>query len=140
MVEVDSLQRESGALHHRAAAFRTVSALGGGAGDVTDVDVVAAFGVVLFIVTLATAMLTLGQAPPYAPGERMAFGISYLGMRLGTAAVSVDPSEGALVPVELEAHTTGVASSVYAFRERLRTTVDPDTGLPAVEGVEEEVY
>lgn len=78
---------------------------------------------------LAAALGDPGSAP-YAPGERMAFSINYLGMRMGTAAISVREPVGSLVPVELEAHTTGFASAVYDFREKLASHIDPDTGLP----------
>jgi hypothetical protein len=62
----------------------------------------------------------------------MGFTINYLGMRMGTSTISVGFPQGTLLPVELEAHTTGVAGSLYAFREKLVSTLDPDTGLPVV--------
>jgi hypothetical protein len=64
----------------------------------------------------------------------MGFSIDYLGVRMGTASIRVNDPEGALQPVELEAHTTGVASALYDFREKLVSRLDAGTGLPA-EGI-----
>jgi hypothetical protein len=72
------------------------------------------------------------ERPPYAPGERMGFSINYLGMRMGTATISVSLPQGPLLSVELEAHTTGLAGAFYAFREKLVSTLEPETGLPVV--------
>ena len=70
----------------------------------------------------------------FSPGERMGFSIDYLGMRMGTASIRVDDPQGAMQPVELEAHTTGVASALYSFRENLVSRLEIATGLP-VEGI-----
>src|SRR5512140_1865268 len=78
---------------------------------------------------LATALRAPGSGP-FAGGEQMRFSIDYLGMRMGTASITVGERTGALVPVELEAHTTGLAGAVYGFKERLTSRIDPDTGLP----------
>jgi hypothetical protein len=80
---------------------------------------------------LVAASLGVPGATPFAPGERMGFSINYLGMRMGTASITVGERVGSLFPVELEAHTTGLAGSVYDFRERLVSNIDPETGLPA---------
>jgi hypothetical protein len=83
----------------------------------------------VFALALSAALAAPGPTP-FAAGERMSFTINYLGMRMGTASITVGERRGALVPVELEAHTTGLAGAVYGFKERLISNIDPDTGLP----------
>jgi hypothetical protein len=85
------------------------------------------------MLVLALALSAAVAAPeptPLAAGERTSFSINYLGMRMGTASITVGARTGALVPVQLEAHTTGLAGAVYDFKERLTSNIDPDTGLP----------
>jgi len=84
----------------------------------------------LFLSLALAAALGAPGPTPFAAGERMAFSINYLGMRMGTASITVRKREGALVPVQLEAHTTGVAGAIYALNERLTSYIDPETGLP----------
>jgi hypothetical protein len=84
----------------------------------------------LLPLVLGSALAAPGPTP-FAAGERMGFGINYMGMRMGTAAITVREREGTLVPVELEAHTTGLAGAFYDFEERLISHIDPETGLPA---------
>jgi len=83
---------------------------------------------VLAPLLLAAALL----APPaaHSPGERMGYSIDYLGMRMGTASIQVGEPDEAAQPVTLEAHTTGVASALYNFREKLSSRLDLATGLP----------
>ncbi len=80
--------------------------------------------------TLSALLSTLALAAPYSTGERMAFSIDYLGMRVGTAAITVGPPGERGVPVQLEAHTTGIVRAVHDFRESLVSWLDPATGLP----------
>lgn len=80
---------------------------------------------------LLAAAVVAPFAAPYSPGERTSYSINYLGMRMGTASITVGEREGSLVPVALEAHTTGFASAVYDFREKLISQIDPESGLPA---------
>jgi len=84
----------------------------------------------LVVLLLAAALGAPGPSP-YSTGERMGFTINYLGMRMGTASITVREPAGPLVPVELEAHTTGLASGLYDFREKLTSNLDPETGLPS---------
>lgn len=84
--------------------------------------------------------LALGPATvPHAPGERMDFNVSYLGMRMGKARISVGKPEGRILPVFLESRSTGIAS-VVTLRQQLASYLDAETGLPqsssldAVEG------
>jgi len=79
---------------------------------------------------LAARLLAPGP-PPFSPGEQMGFSIDYLGMRMGTATISVGAPAGTDLPVGLEAHTTGLAAVLFAFRERLTSYLDPESGLPA---------
>lgn len=76
----------------------------------------------------ATALLP----PPYAPGERMRFSIELMGMRMGTATIEVGEPGARGVPIRLEAHTTGVANTVYSFRQELVSHLEPETGLPTL--------
>ncbi len=83
------------------------------------------------VALLLAAVLGASGSSPYSPGERMGFSINYLGMRMGTASITVLPPAGPLVPVQLEAHTTGLAGGLYNFREKLISNIDPATGLPS---------
>ncbi len=83
------------------------------------------------VALLLAAALGAPGSSPYSTGERMGFTIDYLGMRMGTASITVLPPAGALVPVQLEAHTTGLASGIYDFREKLTSNLDPETGMPS---------
>ncbi|HET6437639.1 MAG TPA: DUF3108 domain-containing protein [Anaeromyxobacter sp.] len=80
----------------------------------------------LFLATVLGA----SHPAPYSSGEQMRFGINFLGMRMGTAQIAVGDEAEGLVPLDLEAHTTGVAGAFYGFREKLTSRVDPETGLP----------
>jgi hypothetical protein len=82
-----------------------------------------------FVPLLLCAALASPEAP-YPIGERMGFSIDYLGMRVGTASISVGAPGDRGVPVKLEAHTTGLTGAVYNFRESLVSWLDPGTGLP----------
>ena len=78
-------------------------------------------GPVLFLAALATV--------PYGPGERMAFSVTYLGMRVGLAYISTQAPDGELLPVKLEARTVGIGS-IYKLDEVINCALDPATGLP----------
>ncbi len=88
---------------------------------------------------LLAATLAASQPLPLAADERMDFKIHYLGVPMGRARISVGRPEGPLLPVFLEARTTGVVS-VLTVREQLATYLDVQSGLPrsasidAVEG------
>ncbi len=49
---------------------------------------------------------------------------------MGTASIQVGVPDEASQPVTLSAHTTGVASAFYDFREKLLSRLDLETGLP----------
>jgi hypothetical protein len=86
---------------------------------------------------LAAALAMAGLPGPFlVPDERMEFGISYLGMRVGVAIISVGRPEGLLVPVKLDARSTGLADGLFFIREKLVTHVDSSTGLPSASTIE----
>lgn len=84
----------------------------------------------MVIAPLLLAAALLAPPPPHSPGERMGYSIDYLGMRMGTASIQVGEPDGVGQAVALEAHTTGVASALYDFREKLLSRLDLETGLP----------
>ncbi len=84
------------------------------------------------LVLVLSAALAAPAPFAYTAGERMGFGINYLGMRVGTAAITVHSPSESLVPVELEAHTTGITGAVFGFQERLVSHIDPKSGLPGL--------
>ncbi len=79
--------------------------------------------------TLVLALAAAAGEVPYAPGERTEYTVEYLGITMGKARLALGRPEGALLPVFLEAKTTGVGT-VYALREQLSTLLDAATGLP----------
>jgi hypothetical protein len=80
------------------------------------------------ILSLA-AVAALSAAAPYGPGEKMAFSVRYLGLRVGVATIASLPPEGGVLPVQLEAKTVGIGS-LYKLDERISSALDLATGLP----------
>ena len=78
---------------------------------------------------LALAVFVVPAAIPHAPGERMDYAVSYMGMELGKARLSVGRVEGEILPVFLETRTTGLMS-VVDLRQQLASYLDVETGLP----------
>ncbi len=77
-------------------------------------------------------------AVPHLPGERMDFAISFGGFKAGEARLSVGQRAGALLPVFLEARTTGLIGLI-ALKQHLVSYLDTATGLPRtsrLDGVE----
>jgi len=68
-------------------------------------------------------------APARWPEETMEFTIGYLGLTAGRARIVVGRREGSLLPVFLEARTSG-AGAIVDFRQQLATYLDVATGLP----------
>jgi hypothetical protein len=89
------------------------------------------------IAPLLAAFLALAVAPevPYAPGEKSEFAITYLGMRMGIARISVGTDDGPLLPVALDAKTSGLGAMVDV-RERLVSALDVASGLPRASSLE----
>ena len=79
---------------------------------------------------LALALAASVVTPaPYAPQERMQYTITYVGLPMGKARLSVGTPEGTVLPVLLEAKTSGVVGFVDV-KEQLASYVDTATGLP----------
>ncbi len=86
--------------------------------------------------TVALALaFALAPGVPYAPDEKMEFAIDYLGLKMGEARISVGRQDGAVLPVSLEAHTSGIVS-LFDVREQLRSELDVETGLPRASSLE----
>jgi hypothetical protein len=78
---------------------------------------------------LALVAASIASSVPYAPQERMQYEITYVGLQMGKARLSVGKPEGTVLPVLLEAKTTGVVGFVN-IKEQLASYVDTETGLP----------
>ncbi len=91
----------------------------------------------------ATAPDTAGAAPsragaPFTPGEAMEFVIELAGIKAGVAKLWVGQREGALLPVNLESRSAGLAA-IVSLRQTLVSRLDVATGLPVssvLEGIE----
>ena len=84
--------------------------------------------------TLATppaAVATIGPArtPAYHPGEQMAFDVEFGGFKAGEARITVGARVGDLLPVSLEAKTTGIIG-IIKLKQLLVSTLDVTSGLP----------
>ncbi len=78
---------------------------------------------------LVLALAAVSGGLPYASEERMEFSIDYLGLRMGKARLSVGRPEGSLLPVFLEARSSGLVGFIRV-RQQLASYLDVDTGLP----------
>jgi hypothetical protein len=79
--------------------------------------------------TAALAAAALPGAIAGDPGERMEFAVRYMGAPVGRARLSVGEPEGPILPIFLEARTSGLASAVR-LRQQLASHVERATGLP----------
>lgn len=77
---------------------------------------------------LLAASSTSAAAQALSPGEEMVLGVSFLGVPAGEARVKVGQREGDLLPVILQARTTGAASLVDV-REHLVSYWDVPRGV-----------
>lgn len=73
--------------------------------------------------------LALAATPAHAPGETMEFNVDFHGIRTGKARISVGHLEGAILPVFLEARTSGVLA-IVELKQQLASYLDVETGLP----------
>ncbi len=78
---------------------------------------------------LSIVLAAAAAALPFVPGERMEFSVTYLGITMGKARISVGTPEGRVLPVFLEARTAGIAK-IITVRDQLATFLDVETGLP----------
>jgi hypothetical protein len=75
---------------------------------------------------------------PFVPGEQMLFDVEFGGLKMGEARIVVGQRVGALLPVSLEAKTTGIIG-IISLRQYLVSNLDTATGLPRsnrIEGIE----
>jgi hypothetical protein len=66
---------------------------------------------------------------PYAPDEAMDFAIDFHGVPTGKARILVGRPEGNVLPVFLQARTSGLLA-VVDLKQQLASYLDTDTGLP----------
>jgi hypothetical protein len=92
--------------------------------------------VALVIGSALALILAAIAAMPFAPQERMQFAITYIGLPMGKARLSVGKREGELLPILLEARTSGIVGLI-TLREQLASYVDVTTGLPRVSSQDE---
>jgi hypothetical protein len=78
---------------------------------------------------LALAVSLAAAPAPYAPDETMDFDVSFHGVPTGKARILVGHSEGDLLPVFLQARTSGLLA-VVSLKQQLASYLDTDTGLP----------
>jgi hypothetical protein len=81
-------------------------------------------------------ILAASAVMPFAPQERMQYAITYIGLPMGKARLSVGHREGELLPILLEARTSGVAGLI-TLREQIASYVDVATGLPRTSSLDE---
>ncbi len=99
--------------------------LGGGAGRQRGIR----FDVPVLAPALAVALSLATAAVPYAPDETMDFDIAFHGVPTGKARILVGHPEGNVLPVFLQARTSGLLA-VVDLKQQLASYVDTDTGLP----------
>jgi hypothetical protein len=66
---------------------------------------------------------------PYAPDEVMEFSIDYHGVPTGRARIAVGRAEGTVLPVFLQARTSGILA-IVSLRQQLASYLDTETLLP----------
>jgi hypothetical protein len=82
------------------------------------------------LLALSLAASPAAAAPrPWSPGERMDFDITYLGITMGKARISVSPSVDGATPVSLTSRSAGLGA-VVTFRQTLVSNLDATTLLP----------
>ncbi len=87
------------------------------------------FHVPVLAPALALAVSLASTAAPYAPDETMDFDISFHGVPTGKARILVGHPEGNILPVFLQARTSGLLSMID-LKQQLASYLDTDTGLP----------
>ncbi len=79
---------------------------------------------------LALALaLSAPPVAPYAPDEVMEFSIDFHGIPTGRARIAVGRPEGTILPVFLQAKTSGLLA-VVDLKQQLASYLDTGTGLP----------
>ncbi len=83
----------------------------------------------VLVPALALALSLASSVTPYAPDEAMDFDISFHGVPTGKARILVGHPEGNILPVFLQARTSGLLAMVD-LKQQLASYLDTDTGLP----------
>jgi hypothetical protein len=83
----------------------------------------------VLVSALAVAVSLAAVAPPYAPDETMDFEVAFHGVPTGKARLQVGHPEGPILPVFLQARTSGLLA-VIDLKQQLASYLDTDTGLP----------
>ncbi len=83
----------------------------------------------LFPLALAAALSAASAPVPYAPDEAMEYAIDYHGLPTGRARIAVGHPEGNLLPLFLQARTSGLLA-IVDLKQQLASYLDTDTGLP----------
>ncbi len=78
---------------------------------------------------LCLSAATAAAPLPYAPDEAMDFAIDFHGVPTGKARILVGRPEGNILPVFLQARTSGLLA-VVDLKQQLASYLDLDTGLP----------
>lgn len=78
---------------------------------------------------LALSAALAAAAAPYAPEETMEFSVDFHGIPTGKARIFVGRPEGPILPVFLQARTSG-ALSIVDLKQQLASYLDTGTGLP----------
>jgi hypothetical protein len=89
----------------------------------------------VLVSALALAVSLASAATPYAPDETMDFEIAFHGVPTGKARLMVGHPEGAILPVFLQARTSGLLA-VVDLKQLLASYLDTDTGLPRSASIE----
>jgi hypothetical protein len=84
---------------------------------------------------LAVSLSLAAVAVPYAADETMEFSVDYHGIPTGKARISVGRAEGDVLPVFLQARTSGLLA-VVNLKQSLASYLDTDTGLPRSASIE----
>jgi hypothetical protein len=83
----------------------------------------------VLVPALALAVSLAAAAAPYAPDEAMDLDVSFHGVPTGKARILVGHPEGTLLPVFLQARTSGMLA-VVSLKQQLASYLDMETGLP----------
>jgi hypothetical protein len=84
---------------------------------------------------LALALCLSSGAAPYAQDEAMEFSVDFHGIPTGKARISVGHPEGTILPVFLQARTSGLLA-VVDLKQQLASYLDTETGLPRAASME----
>jgi hypothetical protein len=83
----------------------------------------------VLVPALALAVSLASAAAPYAPDETMDFDVAFHGVPTGKARILVGHPEGSLLPVFLQARTSGLLAMV-SLKQQVASYIDLDTALP----------